>query len=180
MSATDIVERIQISDVAERLGVKLDRTRRRDVAVWRKGKNFSVSFNDAKGVWHDFVTNQGGGVIDFVVKVLGCDRGAAMEWLAADSGVRLDGWHRDSKRKYAQRMQVAKTKAEALVRWKLETLERLRIQRDVFKRIYHHAVRFVLSHAYEWCESCGDVRYELAIEIGETYWLRVEEFRRND
>jgi hypothetical protein len=100
MSAGDIIDRVDISDVAETLGVKLDRTRRRGVAVWRKGKGFSVSFNDAKGVWNDFVTNQGGGVIDFVVKVLGCDRKAALEWLAEYAGVPLDGWNLDSRCQY--------------------------------------------------------------------------------
>jgi hypothetical protein len=72
-------------------------------------------------------------------------------------------------------MQAAKPKAEALVRWKVETLEGLRIQRNVFQRIYHNAVRFVLSHTAERCESYGDVRYDLATEIGETYWPRIEE-----
>ena len=78
---TEIIARVRISDVAEALGVKLDRTRRRGVAIWRKGKNFSVSLNDTKCVWHDFVTGEGGGVIFLVVKVLGCDRRPALEWL---------------------------------------------------------------------------------------------------
>jgi hypothetical protein len=60
MTAGDVVASVRITDVAQALGVLLDRARRRGVATWRKGKNFSVSFNDAKNVWHDFVTNEGG------------------------------------------------------------------------------------------------------------------------
>jgi len=175
MSAADIIGCVHISEVAEALGVKLDRTRRRGIAVWRKGNSFSVSFDDAKGVWHDFVTDEGGGVIDFVAKVLSCDRRAALEWLAAYAGVPLDGWTRDSRRHCVRRMQAAKPKAEALVRWKVETLEGHRAKRNVFQRIYHNAVRFVLSHTPEGCRNRGDLRYALAIEIGETYWPRVEE-----
>ncbi len=90
MTAAEILERVRISDVAEYLGVKLDRSRRRGVASWREGRNFSISFNDAKNVWHDFVTGEGGGVVDFVVRVRGCDRKTALEWLALYAGVPLD------------------------------------------------------------------------------------------
>lgn len=107
--------------------MELDRTRRPGVAVWRKDKNFSASINDAQDVWHDFVTNHNGGVIDLVVKVLGCDRKAAFDWLAAYAGDSLDD--RGSRRTYARQMQAARPKAEALVRWKMETLKRLRAQR---------------------------------------------------
>ena len=174
-AAADIVARVHISDIAEAVGVKLDRTRRRGVAVWREGKNLSVSFNDPKNVWHDFVTGEGGGVLDFIQRVRGCDRKAALEWLSAFTGVRMDHQTEAERRAWARRMQAARPEAEALVHWKAETLEGLRYQRDRLQRIYHRAVRFVLSHDYDACEARGDLRYEIALGIGETYWPRVEE-----
>jgi len=76
----DILTAIQISRIAEVHGVKLNRTRRRGVAVWRGGKNFSVAFNDDKNVYHDFVTGEGGGVVSFVTatSVLRQEAGPAM------------------------------------------------------------------------------------------------------
>jgi hypothetical protein len=169
MTAAEIIERVHISQVAEALGIPLDRTRRRGVATWRNGKKFSVSFSDAKGVFHDFVTNEGGGVLDLVSRVVGCDRRKALQWLAAYAGVLLTeltnaGW-RD--------MRATEPEARELVAWKLESLESLRRKRNLLQRIYHNAVRFVLSHDFDECEASGDLRFEVAVGIGETYWLRV-------
>jgi hypothetical protein len=69
MTATEIVERVRITDVAEALGVRLSSNRRRGRATWRHCQHFSVSFKDAKGSWRDFATNEGGGVLDLVGRV---------------------------------------------------------------------------------------------------------------
>jgi len=171
----DVLSRVRISDVAEALGVELDRTRRRGVAIWRKGKKFSVSFNDQKNCWHDFATGDGGGVVSFAARVLACDSKAALEWLAACAGVPLDHRTEAEKREWSRRMHAAKPQAERLVRWKLETLEGLREQRNRLLRIYHRAIRFITHHDIDECERRGDLRFEAALVVGWSYWPQIRE-----
>jgi hypothetical protein len=170
----EIVSRVSISRVAEAHAIPLDRTRRRAVAKWRGGKHFSVAVDDEKNVFHDKVTNQGGGLVAFVQLIRGCDKKAAVQWLADFAGVPLREMAEDERRDWAQRIGAVRRNAEALVAWKIETLKALRDERGRIQKIYHHAVKFVLSHDAEECERRGDVRYELALQIGESYWDRVE------
>src|SRR5580658_1977601 len=174
LNVSDVIERVRISSVAEALGIKLDRTRRRGVATWREGRNFSVSFDDAKNVWHDFVTGEGGGVIALVQLIVGCDRKAALRWLAGFAGVPLGEQTDSERRNWSQRMRAVEPKARKLVAWKYETIEALREQRNLLQRTYHRAVNFIVNHDVEECERRGDLRFELALTIGWTYWERVE------
>jgi hypothetical protein len=175
MTAAEIVQRVRISDVAEALGVKLNRTRRRAIASWREGRHFSVSLDDGKNVWHDFVSGQGGGVVDLIVRIRGCDRKEALAWLSDFAGVPLDQQSDNERRHYAHRLHLVKPQAERLVAWKFDTLEALRCQRNRLMRIYHSAVRFVRSHTFDECAARADLRYELALNVGESYWCRVIE-----
>lgn len=158
-----------ISDVAEALGGEAGRTRRPGVAVWRKDRDFSVSINDAQGFWHDFVTNHGGGVIDLVVKVLGDSQGRVH---LAGCIRRSFTRHRGSRRRYARRMQAAMPKAEALVLWKMETGSDFGLSANVPQQIYHNACSLGTLLPTSGAEVCGDVHFELEIEIGGTYWPR--------
>jgi hypothetical protein len=58
--------------------------------MWRGGDGFNVSLNDTRSVWHDFTTDEGGGVLDLVARIRGGDRQDALRWLAAFAGIRLD------------------------------------------------------------------------------------------
>jgi len=174
MTPADVVARVHISDVADALGAKLDRARRRCVATWREGRKFSVSLDDTKNCWHDFAANEGGGLIDFVARVRGCDRKAALEWLAACAGVPLDQQTETERRQWARRMQTARPEAEKLAAWKIETLEALRNRRNEYMRIYWGAVGYITSHDAFECVDRGNLAFELALSIGETYWDRVE------
>jgi hypothetical protein len=60
------------------------------VAKWRDGDGFNVSLDDALGVWHDFPTGEGGGVLDLVVRVRGGSRQDALRWVADLVGCPLD------------------------------------------------------------------------------------------
>jgi hypothetical protein len=167
----EILGRLQISHVAETLGVKLNRSRNRCVAPWRqRADGWNVSITDAKNTYYDHVDNKGGGLIDFVGRIFGCDRKTAVRWLADHAGVTL---HEQSEAERRQWL-AARPRAEALVKWKLETLASLRYHRGRVQRTYHNAVRFLLSHDYDECERRGDLRFEIALGIGETYWERVE------
>jgi hypothetical protein len=173
VTAADIVGCVRITDLAEALGIKLDRTRRRGVASWRKGRNFSVSFCDAKNVWHDFATGEGGGLVDFVVRVRVCDRQTALQWLADFAGVPLGEQTDAERRAWVRRMREAEPEAKKLVAWKFETLRALREQRDHLFRIYHRAKHFILNHDVGQCEAAGDLRFELALSVGWSYWSRI-------
>lgn len=63
--------------------------RYRGAATWRDGENPNVTLNDARGTWYDHGTNQGGGVLDLIVRVHGGSRQDALRWLSAYSGVPL-------------------------------------------------------------------------------------------
>jgi hypothetical protein len=59
--------------------------------VWRGGDGpNSVSGDDGRGVWHAFVSGQGGGVLDLVVQVRGGSRADALRWAAEFASVPLD------------------------------------------------------------------------------------------
>ena len=60
-------------------------------ATWRSGDNpNAVSLDDSRGIWHDFVTDQGGGILDFVVTVKGGTKKDALAIVAEFAGVPLD------------------------------------------------------------------------------------------
>ncbi len=59
-------------------------------AWWRDGDGYSVSLDDSRGVWHDFVTGEGGGILDLVVRVRGGGRADALRWCAELAGIPLD------------------------------------------------------------------------------------------
>lgn len=90
MTIDDIIFSQPISAIWTALGGDAPR-RGRARAFYRKGDNpDAVSLNDEKGCWHDFVTGDGGGVLDLVQHVLGCDRASALHWLSAFTGLPLD------------------------------------------------------------------------------------------
>jgi hypothetical protein len=89
MTAQDIVSRLPISEVYRLLGgSKISRNRGR--AFWRDGQGMNVSLSDEKATWYDHAEGVGGGVLDLVVRVLGCNRADALKWLADAAGVALD------------------------------------------------------------------------------------------
>jgi hypothetical protein len=95
MTAGEIASRVRISEVYHaQTGIQPRRTGRhtwRAAAPWRGGDSRdSVSGDDSRGVWHDFVTDQGGGVLDLVVQVRGGSRADALRWVADFAGVALD------------------------------------------------------------------------------------------
>ena len=48
---------------------------------WRWGRRGSFALNTRLGVWFDFETREGGGVIDLVVREINTDRAGAKDWL---------------------------------------------------------------------------------------------------
>lgn len=89
MNANDIITSTTITKVWLGLGGDpLKRGRAR--AFYRDGDNQqAVSFNDSKGVWFDHRDSTGGGVLDLIQRVLGCDRAGALRWLSNFTGLPL-------------------------------------------------------------------------------------------
>ena len=48
---------------------------------WRYGSRGSLAVHPARGTWHDFEADAGGGVLDLVQHVNGCDRAGALRYL---------------------------------------------------------------------------------------------------
>jgi hypothetical protein len=94
-TAADVLSRVKISEVYHAAtGIKPRRTGRdtwRALATWRGGDGRdSVSGDDSRGVWHDFPTGDGGGILDLVVRVRGGSRQDALRWCADLAGVPMD------------------------------------------------------------------------------------------
>ena len=50
---------------------------------FRDEKPPSFHIDDAANTWYDFGTHEGGGLLDFVCKITGCQRKEAYDWLAS-------------------------------------------------------------------------------------------------
>jgi len=171
MSCQEIISRLPITKIAEALGARVRRGRCQ--AFWRKGDGWNVAFNDAKGTFYDHARGEGGGVLDFVRLIRGCDRKEALEWLAALTGIRLEHWDDEKRRDWALRMDSAAKEAQELVAWKHELLEALRTHRGQRLKTYHNARKFICSHDIADCEAHGDLRLDIALEVGWTFWPRI-------
>ncbi len=104
---TDIISAVKISDVYRALGGgELHHERGR--AFWRDGQGFNVSLNDKRGVWHDFATGDGGGVLDLVQRARGTTKADALRWLADFAGVPLKdrAWSPQERARFAQERTV--------------------------------------------------------------------------
>lgn len=93
MSASSLAEiksRADIRDVYRALGgAELRGCRGR--AFWRDGHDYNVSIDAQRGVWHDFVTGDGGDVVTLVEVARQCSFVEAVAWLAQFVGVAIDG-----------------------------------------------------------------------------------------
>jgi hypothetical protein len=113
---------VRIVDVWERLGgAPLKHGRGR--AFWRRGDNRgAVSVDPARGVWHDFVTGQGGGVLRLVEVALNVGRHGALAWLESEGLIEPRTTTPAERRVYAQRRGRAREMARLASFWHLERL----------------------------------------------------------
>jgi hypothetical protein len=131
-AATEVVERVRISEVWSALGGGPLR-RGRGQAFWRDGDGYNASLNDEKGVWHDFVTGDGGGVLDLVQHVRGGSRSDALHFVADLAGVPLNDTplSRRQKREYAADRKQAESLAQQCAWWvraSIHEFERIKAQ----------------------------------------------------
>ena len=87
--ANEILAAVTISRVATAL-TGVEPHHGRIPAPWRKTTDRNVSLCDRKGAWIDHVTGEGGGILDFVIRIRGGSRQDALQWLAIFSGIPID------------------------------------------------------------------------------------------
>ena len=105
----------------------------RGPAFWRGGDGHNVSLDQRRGVWYDHARGEGGGVIDLIDKVQGCDRASSLRWLASHLGVSLDDGRSVSgaeRQEYAERRRRAEEEAQALADWRDAYLRELTQRRN--------------------------------------------------
>jgi hypothetical protein len=115
----EILSRVLISEVYRALcSIQPRRTGPhsfRVPAIWRGGDGPNVSLDDLRGVWHDFVSGQGGGVLDLIIQVRGGSRADALRWAADFSGVPLQAWPMSPA--HRERQAQEQREAEDLRQW---------------------------------------------------------------
>ncbi len=86
LSISQSLRNVNILEVWVRLGGPRIRNGRTQ-AFWRGGDGLSVALHAERGLWHDFVTGEGGGILDLIAMVHSGDRRQAWEWLEAEGFV---------------------------------------------------------------------------------------------
>ncbi len=100
--------------------------RGRTTAFYRGGDNpTSLSIDDSRGVWQDFVAAKGGGVLDLIQEALGCTRREAAEWLASYHGTTLDRQTPAQARRWRGKYLAAKAAADELLAWRQQRVREL-------------------------------------------------------
>ena len=127
----DIIDQASISGVWLGLGGRPLR-HGRGVAWWRNGDGYSIALDETKGCWFDHAQGEGGGILDLIQAVFGCDRKESLRWLADHQGVTLDDrpLTREEKRRYAQRRTRAESAACDLTEWRRRVLRESRDERN--------------------------------------------------
>lgn len=132
MTLRDLLDRAVITDVWTALGGgELRHGRGR--AFWREGHGDNIALNETKSCFYDHAHGTGGGMLMLIETVLGCDRRAAVRWLAGHLGVTLDNDRpltREEKRRYAQCRSHAQSAAQELTGWRRDTLRQLHDERN--------------------------------------------------
>lgn len=161
MDSNRFIESLSILDIWHALGGGPTR-RRRGRAFWRRGDGYSVALHPEKGCWFDFVSNEGGGILRLVEVALGCDRKAALEWVADYAGVPLHDTTPAERRDYARRRNAAEIEARALTEYRQRCLAGLREWHDTAFRMYHYCKRRILAADYS-----SDATLSWLMEEGE-------------
>lgn len=127
---------LDIIEVAVALGLPVRGNRA--AASYRGSHDFNIALNRAKGCWHDFTTNQGGGIRRLVEIALGCDRRTALQWLADRFGVDIGGARSATERRdYARRLDRARVIAEKLMARRDDELAEIHEQKRFHLGEYH-------------------------------------------
>ena len=135
--ALDVLACVKISEVYRALGGPELRGMR-GPAFWRGGDGLNVSLDDARGVWHDFRDDSGGGVLDLIIQARGGTRADALRWVADLVGIPLDDHPlspKDRARWAAERRELERNLPEARL-WRRAAIEMSEQLLDVMKAAF--------------------------------------------
>jgi len=156
------IETLSLCDVWTALGGGPLRAGR-GLAFWRDGDGLSVSLQSDKRAWFDHVTATGGGILALVETVLGCDRRAALEWLADNFGIATTERTPEERRAYARRLAQARVAASELVERRDEAFDGIRDRKRELLGRYH-----VLNRTAHEAEDIA------ILAEAETVWAQLE------
>ncbi len=147
--AEELLSRVSITDVWLALGGRPPRHGRAP-AFWRKTRDSNVALDDEKNCWFDHARDEGGGVLDLIIRARGGDRKQAAKWLKDYLGLPVDRTlSAADKRDYARRKSAAEREARELVAWRDDLLELLRDFRNDFFWAFHRARRYINKHSLD-------------------------------
>jgi hypothetical protein len=115
-AAGEVLAHVSLAQVWAALGGGEIR-HRRGRAFWRGGDGWNVGIDEEKKVWFDFVAGMGGGLVDLVALALGCDKSAAMLWLAETAGIPLASNAPSNPAAYAAHRNRATLLAQRVADW---------------------------------------------------------------
>ena len=177
----ELLDRVPISELVGALGGPALRNGRCR-AWYRGGENpTSLSIDEQRGCWYDNGAGRGGGKLDLIQAVLGCDRRSAVQWLADYCGVALRRGSRHELRRFAARRSTAERRAHDLTRWRADRLASLRAARDCRWRCYRLVERWRRLHAGQ---RPGDWRWPASLcfacdrAIGDAYAAELTRIER--
>jgi hypothetical protein len=119
MGSTSTLLEVAIRDVWKALGGGPLR-KGRGVAFWRPGADgYNVSLDNEKGIWYDHAAAEGGGILGLIEQARGCDRRAAIVWLAGFGGIELSNRLSTAERRaYHRQVAVAERVATDAALWR--------------------------------------------------------------
>ena len=131
-NAREVLDRgiADFDDVVRTLGFEARKCRAVCILCGTTNKT-SFSFKPDAGLWHCFCCHRAGGVLDLVQAATGCDRRAALHWLADHLCLSLDDKKATAaeRRAWAERRRRAEEQARELADWREEYLDGLRERR---------------------------------------------------
>lgn len=144
----------RILQIADALGA--GRKMSRCIAIWRKGKNLSVSLNPVKGVFFDHVDNTGGGVVRFVELCSGLSSQESIKWLSEYTGIGLTQTPQERQQWQSRRVSM-ESEAEQFYHWRLKRIEQVWRQLYRWCRLYRDCDRMILTYGLDSprCESAA-------------------------
>ncbi|MBY0507900.1 MAG: hypothetical protein K2X03_28570 [Bryobacteraceae bacterium] len=115
-----------------------------------------MAIDPARGLWHDFVSGEGGGKLALIRKALGCSQGEAYQWLADFAGIPIAPKLTPSleqRRAYAKARQEAAENAQLAIWWLESAREKLEIRKRLsngFEGPWNEAAFEAASSALYW------------------------------
>lgn len=132
------LRRVSIAEVMSLLGKRTDHERgSMYYSPFREENTPSFHIGPGGDTWYDFGMNEGGGLVDFVIRMLNCSRSEAYDFLASAGGTFIPGGIdiKSSSKKASAKHAVSVIKASKNFHWQLLQYAR---QRGISEEVLRH------------------------------------------